>query len=51
MLMGRPQLRRNWDKRIDEAVDRGVVAGIYASREGRPSYPPLTMVIKWYNLR
>ena len=42
-----------------EAVDwerlGGVVAGIYASREGRPSYPPLTMVKvllleQWYNL-
>ena len=46
-------------ERIDEAVDwerlGGVVAGIYASREGRPSYPPLTMVKvllleQWYNL-
>ena len=46
-------------ERIDEAVDwdrlGGVVAGIYASGEGRPSYPPLTMVKvllleQWYNL-
>ena len=46
-------------ERIDAAVDwerlGRVVAGIYASREGRPSYPPLTMVKvllleQWYNL-
>ena len=46
-------------ERIEAAVDwkrlGRVVAGIYASGEGRPSYPPLTMVKvllleQWYNL-
>ena len=46
-------------ERIDEAVDwerfGRLVAGVYSAREGRPSYPPLTMVKvllleQWYNL-
>ncbi len=46
-------------ERIDAAVDwerlGQVVAGIYASGEGRPSYPPLLLVKvllleQWYNL-
>ena len=46
-------------ERIDAAVDwerlGKVVSGIYASAEGRPSYPPLTLVKvlllqQWYNL-
>ena len=46
-------------ERIDDAVDwgrfGGLVAGVYSACEGRPSYPPLTMVKvllleQWYNL-
>ena len=46
-------------ERIDEAVDwdrfSELVAGVYSAGEGRPSYPPLTMVKvllleQWYNL-
>ena len=46
-------------ERIDDAVDwdrfRELVAGVYSAGEGRPSYPPLTMVKvllleQWYNL-
>ena len=46
-------------ERISQIVDwerfEGLVADIYSAREGRPSYPPLTMVKallleQWYNL-
>ena len=46
-------------ERIDDAVDwgrfGGLVTGVYSACEGRPSYPPLTMVKvllleQWYNL-
>ncbi len=46
-------------ERISEIVDwerfEGLVSGVYSAREGRPSYPPLTMVKvllleQWYNL-
>ena len=46
-------------ERIDDAVDwdrfSALVAGVYSAGEGRPSYPPLTMVKvllleQWYNL-
>ena len=46
-------------ERIDDAVDWGrfgrLVVGVYSACEGRPSYPPLTMVKvllleQWYNL-
>ncbi len=46
-------------ERIDDAVDwdrfSELVAGVYSAGEGRPSYPPLTMVKvllleQWYNL-
>ena len=46
-------------ERIDDAVEWGrfgrLVAGVYSACEGRPSYPPLTMVKvllleQWYNL-
>ena len=46
-------------ERINDAVDWGrfnrLVEGVYSASEGRPSYPPLTMVKvllleQWYNL-
>ena len=46
-------------ERISEIVEwerfEGLVSGVYSAREGRPSYPPLTMVKvllleQWYNL-
>ncbi len=67
--MGRPSLLEQWLpeklgrnerlERIDEVVDwerlGAVVSGIYASGEGRPSYPPLMLVKillleQWYGL-